>query len=322
MYIVQCVCSFLSLLQICKIHISHKKYIWKLKHCNNCLANKTFLAEKFKKLLPSEFGKVFSQLTWFKTFKLHLLHWKPLTTANIFKKKNYGPSKTSFLRLSIGHLHAYFSPACQGPGTGGCMWTLVTLLLLPLLCLLVTLPLLLLLSLSTVLLVSPCHPSLSSATPWLLNFRLKQLLSPSSSPSSPQFFNLPGILSYSLISVFFQKNLSSDSLPSNIRPSWPSSPSKMVGSRGHEVPGLIHLKFKIIIIPELFQGIIGRLLNTSSYNHCTGNPPHALSFCPESHKCRCEFWLKNKKCPCGKSFGNTLRLHSCLFSSNTSSSET
>ena len=86
MYIVQCVCSFLSLLQICKIHISHKKYIWKLKHCNNCLANKTFLAEKFKKLLPSEFGKVFSQLTWFKTFKLHLLHWKPVITANIFRK--------------------------------------------------------------------------------------------------------------------------------------------------------------------------------------------------------------------------------------------
>ena len=169
------------------------------------------------------------------------------------------------------------------------MWPLVTLLLLPLLCLLVTLPLLLLLSLSTVLLVSPCHPSLSSATPWLLNFRLKQLLSPSSSPSSPQFFNLPGILSYSLISPFSPKNLSSDLLPSNIRPSWPSSPSKMVGSRGHEVPGLIHLKFKIIIIPELFQGIIGRLLNTSSYNHYTGNPPHARSFCPESHKCRCEF---------------------------------
>ena len=188
MYIVQCVSSFLSLLQICKIHISHKKYIWKLKHCNNCLANKTFLAEKFKKLLPSEFGKVFSQLTWFKTFKLHLLHWKPVTTANILKK-NRGQSKTSFLRLSIGHLRAYFSPACQGPGTGGCMWTLVTLLLLPLLCLLVTLPLLLLLSLSTVLLVSPCHPSLSSATPCLLNFRLKQLLSPSSSPSSPQFFS-------------------------------------------------------------------------------------------------------------------------------------
>ena len=88
MYIVQCVSSFLSLLQICKIHISHKKYIWKLKHCNNCLANKTFLAEKFKKLLPSEFGKVFSQLTWFKTFKLHLLHWKPVITATgtIFRK--------------------------------------------------------------------------------------------------------------------------------------------------------------------------------------------------------------------------------------------
>ena len=163
------------------------------------------------------------------------------------------------------------------------MWTLVTLLLLPLLCLLVTLPLLLLLSLSTVLLVSPCHPSLSSPTPRLLNFRLKQLLSPSSSPSSPQFFNLPGILSYSLISPFSPKILSSNPLPSNIRPScqesWPSSPSKMMGSGGHEVPGLIHLKFKIIIVPKLFQGIIGRLLNTSSYNHCTGNPPP----CPFIH---------------------------------------
>ena len=95
MYIVQCVSSFLSLLQICKIHISHKKYIWKLKHCNNCLANKTFLAEKFKKLLPSEFGKVFSQLTWFKTFKLHLLHWKPVLTATGIQKNICGQSKTN-----------------------------------------------------------------------------------------------------------------------------------------------------------------------------------------------------------------------------------
>ena len=108
------------------------------------------------------------------------------------------------------------------------------------------------------------------------------------------------------LSLLSPKNLSSDPLPSNIRPSWPSSPSKMVGSGGHEVPGLIHLKFSIIIIPELFQGIIGRLLNTSSYNHCTGNPPHALSFCPESHKCRCEFSLKNKRYPYGKSFGVAL----------------
>ena len=170
------------------------------------------------------------------------------------------------------------------------MWTLVTLLLLPLLCLLVTLPLLLLLSLSTVLLVSPCHPSLSSATPWLLNFRLKQLLSPSSSPSSPQFFNLPGILSYSLISPFPPKNLSSDLLPSNIRPSWPSSPSKMVGSRGHEVPGLIHLKFSIIIIPyNFFKGLLAACLMLYPTITALAISPHALSFCPESHKCRCEF---------------------------------
>ena len=127
-----------------------------------------------------------------------------MITANIFRKI-FAANQNIFSSITIVHLHAYFSPACQGPGTGGCMWTLVTLLLLPLLCLLVTLPLLSLLSLSTVLLVSPCHPSLSSATPWLLNFRLKQLLSPSSSPSSPQFFNLPGILSYSLISAFSQK---------------------------------------------------------------------------------------------------------------------
>ena len=88
MYIVQCVSSFLSLLQILKsvYHIISIFENLKLKHCNNCLANKTFLAEKFKKLLPSEFGKVFSQLTWFKTFKLHLLHWRPVTTANIFRK--------------------------------------------------------------------------------------------------------------------------------------------------------------------------------------------------------------------------------------------
>ena len=191
MYIVQCVSSFLSLLQICRFHISHKKYIWKLKHCNNCLANKTFLAEKFKKLLPSEFGKVFSQLTWFKTFKLHLLHWKPLTTANIFKKNswsiqnifssiiNWSPARLFFASLPgpwHGRMHVdagHLTP--PSPPLSPCH------LAPPSSPLLVNCP--------PCFSLSPLPKSLSSATPWLLNFRLKQLLSPSSSPSSPQFFS-------------------------------------------------------------------------------------------------------------------------------------
>ena len=118
MYIVQCVSSFLSLLQICKIHISHKKYIWKLKHCNNCLANKTFLAEKFKKLLPSEFGKVFSQLTWFKTFKLHLLLWKPVITADIFRKIFAANPKLIFSSIINWSPARLFFASLPGPWHG------------------------------------------------------------------------------------------------------------------------------------------------------------------------------------------------------------
>ena len=179
MYIVQCVSSFLSLLQILK-SVYHIKSIfenlntaiivWLIKHFW-LKSSRNFCRQNSAKFSANSHDLKHSNYIYYTEN-----HWQ----QPIYSKKNRGQSKTSFLRLSNGHLHAYFSPACQGPGTGGCMWTLVTLLLLPLLCLLVTLPLLLLLSLSTVLLVSPCHPSLSSATPWLLNFR-----SNNSSPPHP-----------------------------------------------------------------------------------------------------------------------------------------
>ena len=164
--------------------------------------------------------------------------------------------------------------------------------------------------------LSPCHlappssPLLVNCPPCLSLLILLILSYPLAPQFSPQTTPLPPIL-HLLASVFqppwnplillnlcfFPKNLSSDPLPSNIRPSWPSSPSKMMGSGGHEVPGLIHLKFKIIIIPELFQGIIGHLLNALSYNHCTGNLSPCPLILPRSHKCRCEFSPKSKKYP-------------------------
>ena len=103
-----------------------------------------------------------------------------MITANIFKKNIRGQSKTYFLPLSIGHLHAYFSPACQGPGTGGCMWTLVTLLLLPSFVSLSPCP---------SFLSSPCQPS-----PLSLLVNPPYPLLPLGSQFSPQTTPLPLIL--------------------------------------------------------------------------------------------------------------------------------
>ena len=173
--------------------------------------------------------------------------------------------------------------------------------------------------------LSPCHlappssPLLVNCPPCFSLSPLPILCHPLPSQFSPQTTPLPLILPL-LASVFqppwnplillnlcFPQKTSPLTLflPIFVPPD-PLPPQRWWDLGGTRCLAWFIWNLRLSLFQNFFKGLLAACLMLYPTITALAISPHALSFCPESHKCRCEFSPKNKKYAYGKSFGVAL----------------